>query len=182
MKTPQSLARHHSLLHPCLQHFSWDAEWYRLAATQGNAAGQYNLAHLYYAGRGVGQSFREAAEWFRRSAVQGDAQAQHNLGVMYEHGQGVPPNYAEALKWYRLATKNGLPQAQHNLGAMYANGRGVAQSNVKALAWLEIASRGEYSMAKSARDNVEARMTADQIAEAQKLARECVARKYKDCD
>jgi len=72
--------------------------------------------------------------------------------------------------------------AQYNLGFMYGNGLGVPKNYVYAYMWDNIAaSQGDKDAAK-ARDLLAKEMTRPQIAKAQKLASECVKRKYKGCD
>ncbi len=105
-------------------------------------------------------------------ARQGDAGAQFNLGIMYANGRGVPQNDAEAVKWYRLAADQGDAGAQSNLGIMYANGRGVPQNYVLAYMWSNLASAGGNAYGGKNRDEVAAKMTPAQIAEAQRLAAE----------
>ena len=89
---------------------------------------------------------------------------------------GVPQDVAEAVRWYRLAADQGQAGAQFNLGAMYANGEGVPQNSVQAHMWFDLAAAqtaGEdRSQYVKARDAVAKRMTAERIAEAQRLARE----------
>jgi TPR repeat protein len=53
--------------------------WYRKAAEQGFAAGQYNFGRMYAAGRGTRQSDVEAYRWFSRAAAQGHADARKQL-------------------------------------------------------------------------------------------------------
>jgi TPR repeat protein len=48
------------------------ARWYRLAAAQGHAVAQFNLALLYVHGQGVEQDYVQAYLWFSLSAEQGD--------------------------------------------------------------------------------------------------------------
>ena len=114
-------------------------------------------------------------EW-RPLAEQGDADAQLGLGAMYFYGQGVPQDYAEAVKWYRLAAEQGQADAQIALGFMYYFGHGVPQDYVQAHMWYSLAaersSPGEdRDQLISYRDEVEAKMSPEQIAEAQRLAR-----------
>jgi len=47
--------------------------------------------------------------------------------------------------------------------------------------WFNIAASNGYESAKKGIDIVESRMSSEQIAEAQKLARECIEKNYKDC-
>ena len=109
-------------------------------------------------------------------AEQGNAEAQFSLGVAYDTGQGVAQDSAEALKWYRLAADQGHAEAQLKLGKMYGSGKGVPQDDVEAHVWLNLAtaqaSGEECDMYVKERDDVAARMTRDQIAEAQRRARE----------
>jgi len=151
-------------------------------AKQGNAEAQYRLGNMYDDGKGVTQDYAEAVKWFRLTAAQGKAEAQTNLGVMYKDGQGVAQDYAEAVKWFRLAAVQGAGKAQTNLGVMYATGRGVAQDYVRAHMWFNLGAVSGYANAVSGRDLAAKRMTPQQIAQAQKMARDCQERKFKGCD
>ena len=100
---------------------------------------------------------------------------------MYDQGQGVVQDYVEAVKWYRLAAAQGLVEAQDNLGVMYLNGHGVAMDDVRAHMWFNLAAvKGDATAVKN-RDIAAKKMTPQQMAEAQKLARECQARNFKGC-
>ena len=118
------------------------------------------------------QDYATAFALIRPLADQGVAKAQYDLGFMYDAGQGVAQNYAEAVKWYRLAADQGHVTAQFNLGVMYAEGRGVAQDYVQAHMWFYLAAAQGDAKALKNRDSIAAKMTAAQIAEAQRLARE----------
>jgi uncharacterized protein len=76
---------------------------YRLAAEQGNAGAEVDLAFMYRRGRGVAQNYSEALKWYRLAAQQGNWSAQLNLGSMYNRGQGVIQDYVRADMWYSLA-------------------------------------------------------------------------------
>ena len=118
----------------------------------------------------------DSIEALRTRANVGDAGAQVILWVMYATGLGVPQDYAEAVRWYRLAAEQGEAFAQSNLGIMYANGRGVPQDYMVAHMGLNLAGAQSSGDARATlvkgRDAVEAKMTSEQIAEAQRLARE----------
>ena len=120
-------------------------------------------------------------KWYRLAAEQGKASAQYNLGWMYDTGQGVLQDYKTAVKWYKLAAEQGYASAQFNLGAMHGKGQGIIRDYVYAHMWGNIAlSIGGRDKGK-VRDFVAKKMTPSQIAEAQKLARECVRKNYKGC-
>ncbi len=114
--------------------------------------------------------------WFRLAAEQGDAHAQYNLGVMYGNGRGVPRDETGAVRWFQLAAEQGDALAQYHLGFKYATGVGVSQDYVAAYMWLDLAgaqSSGDDRKAfVKGREAVAARMTSEQIADAQWLARE----------
>lgn len=164
------------------QNFHVAAKWYRHAAEQGFALAQFKLGGLYDFGRGVPQDYEEAVRWYRLAAEQGLALAQFNLGCMYEEGTGVPQNLQKAVKWHRLAAEQGHASAQFMLGVKYRFGKGIAQDYVRAHMWANLAAANRntnsegQNTAIELRDAVAREMTSDQIAEAQKLAREYSAR------
>ena len=126
-------------------------------------------------------NYATALREFRVLAEQGHASAQYNLGLMYDNGRGVTQDYKESVKWYTKSVEQGHAEAQYNLGVMYGNGNGVRQDNVYAHMWFDIvASNGDENGAMN-RYIVAKRMTKEQLAEAQELARECVRKKYKGC-
>jgi hypothetical protein len=64
---------------------------------------------------------------------------------------------------------------------MYTKRQGVIQDNVYAHMWWNIAASSGNKGAVKNRDIVAKRMTPADISTAQKLARECVRKKYKGC-
>ncbi len=167
-------------------------EWYRKAAEQGHANAQYSLDSMQENGQGVLQDntkafkdgeaaaqrgdYATALQLWRPLAEQGHARAQVNLGHMYSKGRGVPLDDAEAVKWYRIAAEQGDARAQRNLGLMYAIGRGVPQDYVSGHMWSNLAAAQDYEGARKSLDMVARDMTPDQITEAQRMAREWMAK------
>ena len=100
---------------------------------------------------------------------------------MYNEGKGVPQDYKSAVKWFSLAAEQGDADAQCNLGVMYEEGKGVPQDYVRAHIWFSIAVISGDKNASKSRDIVANKMTPSQIKEAQKLAHECVRKKYEGC-
>ena len=116
----------------------------------------------------------------RKAAEQGNPLSQFNLGLMYYKGRAVRQNYTEAVKWWRLSAEKGFAEALNNLGMMYGNGDGVQQDNMEAYKWFDLAASHHpqgRKQKKSMRDRdfLANKMTAAQIAEAQRLAREWTA-------
>ena len=54
-------------------------EWLKLAAAQGNAPAQFNLAWCFIQGKGVDKDEVKAAHLYKLAAAQGNAGAQCNL-------------------------------------------------------------------------------------------------------
>ncbi len=120
--------------------------------------------------------YNTALKEFRPLAEQGFALSQFNLGVMYHQGQGVPQDYQEALRWYRLAADQGDANAQYNLGIMYDKGQGVPQDYIQAYMWASLAAAPGDENAVEGLERLEKKMSPDQIAQAQRLAREWKAK------
>lgn len=150
----------------------------RPLAANGDARAQSVLGLLYYGGHGVQQDDNEAVKWFRQAAKQGHPVAQLYLGRMYSAGQGVPQDYAEAAKWYGLAADQGDAQAQYDLGVSFASGEVGNTDNVSAYMWFDLAaahypvSDTRHDTAVTSRETLKSKMTPNEIAEAQKRARE----------
>jgi TPR repeat protein len=145
-------------------------------AERGNAQAQHNLGILYAQGRGVAKDMAEAVKWHEKAANQGYAPAQTNLAYAYLKGLTVKQSDAEAARWYRRAADQGNADAQNNLGRMYAAGQGVPVDYVQAYMWTELAvsqqtDAKEREVSLRNRDIIAGAMTPEQIAEAQRLAR-----------
>lgn len=74
--------------------------WFRRAAEQGHANGQFSLAGLHFGRR----EHAAAATWYRRAAEQGHALAGLRLAHLYADGQGVARDPVQAVKWFSVAT------------------------------------------------------------------------------
>jgi hypothetical protein len=137
---------------------------------------------MYANGRGVEKDYVEAVKWYRKAAEQGDAKAQLNLGASYAKGDGVNKDTVQATKWYRKAAEQGEVVAQAALGARYFLGEGVPKNYMEAYKWLDIASAQDNENAKQLLSSLEQQMTAEQIAEGQRLAANFKPRKESGSD
>ena len=127
-----------------MQNYAQALIWYRLAADQGNARAEYNLALAYQNGEAVPKDMAQAMAWYRKSADQGDPAAELNLAVVYDQGMGIPQDYAQAAYWYRKAAEQGLAKAEAGLGFLYLKGNGVPKDEIQATTWmLQAAKQGE---------------------------------------
>ena len=151
-------------------------------AERGDVNAQILLGALHLYGQGVIQDYQQAVRWFRLAAAQGDDVAQYNLGQLYREGEGVVLDAQEAVRWFRLSAKKGNFKSQNNLGMMYADGLGVSKNLTKAHAWFNMAASQGDDLAAENRANVASEMTLQQIEQAQRWAKQCMANNYKGCD
>jgi len=92
------------------------------------------------------------------------------------YGRG---DYGKAFRLMKPLAEQGYPKPQHDLGVMYAKGQGVPQDYVQAYMWFSLAASrfpaSEGKRRQKALGNMDlaaSKMTPDQIAKAQRLARE----------
>jgi TPR repeat protein len=154
--------------------------WRPLAERDPRAA--TNLGAMYAAGLGVQKDAVEALRWIGPAAIVGYPNAQMHLGVMFAEGiGGRPPNYEAAAAWYQAAAEQGDPDAQVLLAFAYSIGEGVPEDYVAAHMWVNLAADKlppgkARDAALQLRDQLAVKMTAAQITDAQKLAREWTPR------
>jgi len=139
------------------------------AAEEGLVVAQYNLAILYFSGRGVEQDFDQAFRWTVAAADQGHTQAQFNLGALYYQGQGTSRDREAALEWYTKAGNADYAPAQYNIGEMYFRGDGIRRDLVRAHAWISRAIENEHQTAGELLEEIEADMSETQLSEARRL-------------
>lgn len=144
------------------------AEWQPLA-DGGDVEAQFGMGLLYANGFGVSLDDNEALKWYRLAAAQNHANAQCNIAVMHANGWGVDQSDAEAFRWYSMAADQGVIEAQNAVAKMHFGGFGAEQSNVLAHKWYAIASELGDLNAASKRDDLEPRMSPEELAEAEQL-------------
>ena len=92
------------------------AEWFTLAANQGNEEAQYELGRCYYGGSGgVDKNDQVAFYWFSAAASRGSGNGLLWTGYCYHHGYGVEQNYDLAKENYIAAGEKGQAYAQKRL-------------------------------------------------------------------
>ena len=79
--------------------------------------------------------------------------------------------YRQALQEFGEAARSSDADAQYMLGRLYETGSGTPQDFVQAHQWYNLAAARGHRHAAEARDSLTRRMTAGQIAEAQRAAR-----------
>ncbi|KAG0048177.1 hypothetical protein BGZ90_007699, partial [Linnemannia elongata] len=125
--------------------------WYRRAAEQGNADGQYRVGVMLSRGLGVPQNQELAVGWYKKAAEGGSSDAQNDLGAIYKAGLGdsVTQDFTTALKWFVKSAEQGNPKGQTSLGLMYKDGHGTTQDYSKSMEWFMKAANGyDYAEAQ----------------------------------
>ena len=150
-------------------------------AAKGSPFGQFFLGQMYRKGAGVTPDYKEAVQWYRMAADQGYVLAQYNLGAMYATGKGVMQDYKKANRWNRMAAEQGHASSQSKLGEAYL--LGVLEIDpVRAHMWCNLAAFNGEKRGTGCREIAAKKLTFSQIYKAQKMAQDCVKKKYKNCD
>ena len=134
------------------------------AAELGDDTAQDELGELYSSGGGGGvKDFDMAARYFAQSAQQANEPAMKSLGLAFTRGQGVEPNRVQAYLWLSLST----------LGK-FNRGVGIGLARLQELQRTPGGERfDDFTLDPGVvRDELAQTMTAEEIAKAQRLARE----------
>jgi uncharacterized protein len=94
---------------------------------------------------------------------------------------GVKADQKES--YARYLAEQGDADAQYYLGVMYSAGEGVKKDNILAHMWYNLAASNGSERGKKSRDFIALGMNySTEISKAQDMARECLMKKYKNCD
>jgi TPR repeat protein len=152
-------------------------KFYKKAADCGNGEAKFRIGLLYETGKGVGRNYAKAREWYTAAAGDRVSAAMYRVGYLHEKGLGVKANMKEAEKWYRKAADAGDSWSQLYFGDKCEHGRGVPVDLISAHVWYNLASKGMgseelWKKAKSAKERVALTLSAEDLARAEKMARE----------
>ena len=90
-------------------------------------------------------------------------------------------NFASALREWRPLVEKGNADAQYLVGGMYATGKVVIRDWVFIHMWGNLAASNGNENGGKLREIAAKNMTPADLSTTQKLARECVLKKYKGC-
>jgi len=114
--------------------------------------------------------FAEAREALLPFARSGNADAEELIGVMYALGLGVEKDLERAFEWYLRSSMKGHPGAQSGVGWYYELGLGMPRPDlVRAYMWYALSSIGGDPDAVDSLEEIQKRMTQEQIDRAQVL-------------
>lgn len=118
-----------ALLAQILDQAEFDKEavdYFRKAALQGNADGEYGLGTMYAGGEGVARDPQEALRWYRLAAGHGHDRAILVLALAHLRGDlGLTDRRrddGQARQWIRMAAEKGDVQAMDGLAKSLRSG------------------------------------------------------------
>jgi TPR repeat protein len=154
------------------------------ATANGNPIALIKLEVMFKSKLGKKEDFDQAIQKLFIAAKSGTSMAKRNLAEAYLSGVLIPKNCTNAVSIYKELASDGSATAQHNLGGLYLNGDCVTKDYVLGYMWrsLSSAQTGEDFDRKLLASYESKLMSSDQVATAQRLARECLKNKYQNCD
>jgi TPR repeat protein len=156
--------------------------WYQQSAEQGYIKAHTQLSSMYMFGRGVEKCEHTAFRWTEKAAKLGDRGSEYELAGYYHHGFGAPYDLNKAIAWYQKAAQQGHRASQYELALIYSEGGIIPVDLVKAYAYAIADSKNGYKGAVELKDELVEKMTPEQIAAAEALAKRCIESDYKDCE
>lgn len=111
--------------------------WYRKAALQGEADGEFGVGSMYFAGEGVGKDLGQAYSWFLRAAGKKHRLATLALASMHvrvEKGESIEGvDKARSAEWLRAAADlDHLPALDELARAYQQGGYGLSPDPARA--------------------------------------------------
>jgi tetratricopeptide (TPR) repeat protein len=116
------------------------ARYFKLAADQNDAHGQFYYGFCLSRGQGVKIHKREAAKYYKLAADQNHPKACFEYGVCLEHGDGLETDLPRAISFFRRAADHGDLDGQSRYGfalqhtlSSQSSGNSVVQSTDNAV-------------------------------------------------
>jgi TPR repeat protein len=91
-------------------------------------------------------------------------------------------DYVPASRVFRTLAEQGNAKAQKVLGVMFRKGEGVPKNPVRARMWFSFAAARGDAKAKAELREVSRTMTAQEISQADAMAKACEASNYRACE
>ncbi len=92
----------------------------------------------------------------------------HTQAVNHELGRGARLDLDRAASFYRQAARLGYADSQNDLAKLYEHGRGVPRDPIEAYFWYTLAAANGNAQASASRDDLLARMSEAERAEARR--------------
>ena len=122
----------------CKANLPLAAEYYKIAAENGNAPAMFNLGCMYRdGGHNFAKDPSQAAIWVRKAAESGFEVALYEYGCYLADGYGVTKDEVQGLKFLQQAAEQGYIDAFRTVGRMIELGKGCAASPETAVGWYQ---------------------------------------------
>lgn len=144
------------------------------AALAGFAPAFARVGYLMMQGTGVARDPERAVEWFRQGAARNDLQSMAYLGWATATGTGTGRDGPAGERLLNAAAGAGNLWAMATLTTLYREGLALTRDYSRAYTWATIAlARGHTGASlRTARDELEKLLTPEQVAAAQRAARD----------
>ena len=173
--------------------------WFSKSADQGFNDGIYQMMMAYGSGYGVEQNFNKAFSYALKCANNDDGTCMYNVINCYKEGMGTDKDIDKMLEWaIRLGKlenpenlqKSGyITSARLNLAYMYKDGTDVENDNFKSYQWFLIYNEFKKDFSYIQQEQIvkeiqelETKLTAEQIANGPKEAEKTLGRSLKNMD
>ena len=123
-------------------------------------------------------NFAAALPVFQALAEQDNVKAEYYLGMMHYFGYGMIPDPAGAKVLFQKAAQHGHAASQTYLGELLM----VEREYLVAYMWLELATQQGYAAGRKYLNKLTSLMTPNEIENARKMALQCKASHFEDCE
>ena len=151
------------------------------AAGQGHAPALVTLGEIYVQGRYIPRVPRNiplGMSLLQTAVDQGHVPAMHALGEIRYYAE---KDFIAASTLFLQAAQNGHADSMFFLANMHMNGEWVAQDAIKAYMWAELSVMLGNNNGDLLRTQIAEELSANDIFQAEGMARQCQARQFKDC-
>lgn len=146
--------------------------WLEAAADQDHVRSYAYVGNAYDRGLGVERDPEQAVAWWQKGAQAADRTSRYYLARAYLEGKGgLGRDVKTAIRLLAQSANQRFAPAQAMLGTAYEKGLSLPVDYVLAHMWLNLARAQGLAAARKRMDALEAKMTPDQIADAQRRAR-----------
>jgi len=117
--------------------------WFLKGAELGDVDSQFQVAELYFNGKGVTQDTGQAIKWYIASSRQNYAKSHYALGYLYSRRTGFTVDEKKSHEHFLAGAKLGYAMSQNELAVIYRLGIGVPRDIRQAEYWfLKAAEQG----------------------------------------
>lgn len=145
------------------------------AADKGEINAQFSCGAIYSEGKGLPQDEAKALDYWQKASDQGHIGSTNFLGQAYKIGKGVNVDPAKAFEYFSITADLGNAMGLFEVALALEGGIGTEVDKIQAYTYANIAAARAHPDGPALRDRLEAELNSDEIAQAQKTARDWIA-------